>query len=150
MAVHTIILLLIPIVSKTAINAQTYKSDKWLVQPGVYPTLIGSFLANTDNTRTFNIPDNIPNIAQKFSATVSIYSGINNGEADMALWFWTECDGNSYVRFKRVRYYVQNAIAYDSETFDFIHCETNRKLFAKVDNPNRYVVVNIYATGYSI
>ncbi|CAF3027513.1 unnamed protein product [Rotaria sp. Silwood2] len=128
MAANTVILLLITIVAKTTINAQTCKSDKWLVEPGVYPTAIASFGADTDRTLAFDIPNNIPDTAKQFSATVSIYSGINNDERDMALWFWTECDGNKYVRFKRLRYYTSNAVSYDSETLDFIHCASNLQL----------------------
>ena len=126
------------------------ESNSWLVEPGVYPPLIGSFSANTGDTLSFDIPTVIPETAKQFSAVVAIYSGINNGETDVALWLWTECNGKKYAHFKRVRVYTSNAIAYDSETLTFIHCKANRTLYIKADPAVRHAVVNIYATGYSM
>ena len=55
-------------------------------------------------------------------------------DASTNVWIWTECArGEKYSRFKKINWFYNNAVPFDSETLDFVHCPANRKLYIKAD-----------------
>jgi len=127
-------------------------NDIWLVKPGEYPPFIGQFEFNTLGTVSFDLPSAIPTMAQTFIVTVSITNGGMRVDTPVGLWLWTDCGGppGPYVHFKRQTWYPQAAVGYDSETFSFVHCPNNRKIFVQTDRTKSGAAnLNLYAVAYT-
>ncbi len=113
----------------------TVTNDVWLVNPGQYPTLIGTFQYDTLEIVSFDLPSIIPEAAKTFDVVVAIINGGMRVDTQVGLWLWTDCGGpeRPYVHFKRQAWYTQAAVGYDSETLSFVNCYNNRKLFVRAD-----------------
>ena len=123
-----------------------------LIRPGIVPYMLGTFRFDTLVQRAFALSPIIPSTATRFSVTVALRSGMNSGEDVVNLWLWTECLLTPFqdIRFKRAYRYNQAAYSFDSETFEFVHCPSNSKLFVITDNRANNVLLELFAVGYSL
>ncbi len=83
---------------------------------------------------------------------MAIFTYNEQAEARFNVWFWTECDGEVLnIVFKRGTKRPQNAIAFNSETFDLAYCSTNPNLYVTSDIIRDYqygLSMDMFAVGY--
>ncbi len=122
-----------------------------LVNPKIVPYLLGTYRFDTLERLVIPLKPIYPSSASKISVTVFIRSGMNNGEAAVNLWMWTECPEQSIkdTKFKRAYRYHQVAYSFDSETLEFIYCPSKPELYVVTDHPANNVQVELYAVGYT-
>ena len=114
--------------------------------------MLGIFRFDSLDQQGFALGPIIPSNATSFRVTVALRSGMNSGEAVVNLWLWTECPSSAVkdIKFKRAYRYNQVAYSFDSETFEFVNCPSNSKLFVSTDNQANNVLLELFAVGYSL
>jgi hypothetical protein len=116
--------------------------------------MIGQFEFGTLDAVAFDLPSNISITANRFSVMVYTWIWTMRADASTNVWIWTECArGEKYSRFKKINWFYNNAVPFDSETLDFVHCPANRKLYIKADRTRAAgeggVHIQLYAVGYA-
>jgi hypothetical protein len=124
------------IVSFTTLLTGFAESYGNLLKPGVLPPLIGSFTFDTVLQLSFPLSNIFPSTTRLISVMVCIYSryDFTQDGVPFNVWLWTECDGGVRdIKLKRGYRRAQDAISFDSETFDFAYCPTNPRLYLMSD-----------------
>ena len=122
-----------------------------LVTPKVIPYPLGIYHFDTLEPVAFPLNIIFPSTARKISITAFLKSGMNQYEAAVNVWLWTECPekGTKDTKFKRAYRYHQIAYSFDSETLEFVYCSSKPQIFVATDNQANNVQLELYVAGYT-